>query len=113
VWLIVTAIFALMATLAWMLVPKDEYRLGGLSLAFWGLALLVFVDHTIGWFLDGREGEFMEISAEAFMLSMCMIIPILAIWELIVIVDRFKARSAPAIADDSVGLVEEETAEVV
>ncbi|MGN0098844.1 MAG: hypothetical protein ACI38Y_05935 [Candidatus Methanomethylophilaceae archaeon] len=90
-WLIVSAVAALVATAAWAVVPRGKYRLGGLSLAFWGLTFMIFVDHVIGWFLEGAEGEFLEVSLEAFMLSLCMIIPIFAIWELYVVIDKLKA----------------------
>ncbi|MGN1044901.1 MAG: hypothetical protein ACI4Q9_02965 [Candidatus Methanomethylophilaceae archaeon] len=63
-----------------------------MSLAFWGLTFMIFVDHVIGWFLEGANGDFLEVSVDAFMLSLCMIIPICAIWELCIVIDKLKAN---------------------
>ena len=65
-----------------------------LSLAFWGLTVCIFVDHTIGWVIDGSEGPYFEVSADALCLSAAMIIVVLAAWELALLIDRLKASRA-------------------
>ena len=88
-WLVIAAICALTATFAWINRPGVN-RYSHLALAFWALTAMVFVDHVIGWFLEGAEGEFLEIGIEPFMLSLCMIIPVFAVWEIAVILDKVK-----------------------
>lgn len=53
---------------------------------------MIFVDHVLGWALEGASGEFLDISAEAFVLSLCMVIPIFALWELLLVLDKFGLR---------------------
>ncbi|MBE6522445.1 MAG: hypothetical protein E7Z62_04885 [Thermoplasmata archaeon] len=88
-WLVIAAICALVATFAWINKPGVN-RYGHLALAFWALTAMIFVDHVIGWFLEGAEGDFLEVGVDPFMLSLCMIIPVFMIWEIAVILDRVK-----------------------
>lgn len=82
----------MITTYAWLHSPPKADRLAQLSMVFWGLTFMIFVDHVIGWFLEGAEGDFLEIGTEEFMLSLCMIIPILMIWEGLLLADKFKLR---------------------
>ena len=61
-------------------------------MGLWALTAMIFVDHVLGWFLEGAEGDFLEIGLEPFILSLCMLIPILAVWELFVVIDRLELR---------------------
>lgn len=97
-WLIVSLIAALVVTLVWLVIPVDRFRLNYLSLAFWGLSLMVFVDHVLGWLSEGGEGEFFEIDAGAFVLSLCMIVPILIVWEAYLVLQRYKTVSVKGCA---------------
>lgn len=90
-WLVVSAIAALIATGAWIHRPGKNYY-GQLSIGLWALTAMILVDHVIGWFLEGAEGDFLEIGAEPLVLSLCMLIPILAVWELFVVIDRLSLR---------------------
>ena len=99
-WLIIAAIAALTTTYMWLNRPPETDRLAQLSMVFWGLTLMVFVDHVIGWFLDGAEGDFFDIGVNEFILSICMIVPILVIWEGALIADRFRLRQAMAAKTD-------------
>ena len=87
-WLVVSAIAALIATGAW--IGKNYY--GQLSFGLWALTAMISVYHVIGWFLEGAEGDFLEIGVEPLVLSLCMLIPILAVWELFVVIDRLGLR---------------------
>lgn len=90
-WLVVSAIAALIATGAWIHRPGKNYY-SQLSIGLWALTAMISVDHVIGWFLEGAEGEFLEIGVEPFVLSLCMLIPILAVWELFVVIDKLGFR---------------------
>jgi hypothetical protein len=91
-WLLISAIAGLVTTQFWLREPAGKYRLGQLAMVFWALTAMIFVDHVIGWWLDGAEGDFMDISLDAFVLSLCMIIPILMIWQILLIMDRYGIR---------------------
>ena len=90
-WLVVSAIAALISTKAWIDKPGKNYY-AQLSMGLWALTAMIFVDHVIGWFLEGAEGDFLEIGLEPCILSLCMLIPILAVWELFVVIDRLELR---------------------
>lgn len=93
-WLLMSAVAAICATYAWLKRPGKD-RLAPLSMAFWGLTTCVFVDHVLGW----EEGDFFEISADAACLGVAMLVSILAVWELALVIDRFRA-AAPAAAPE-------------
>lgn len=105
-WLIIASVCALITTFAWINAPKKN-RYGQLSMAFWALSFMIFVDHVIGWVLEGSEGDFLEIGTEPFVLSLCMIIPILAVWELFVVLDKMGITSKTSIANNDVVAAEE------
>jgi hypothetical protein len=58
---------------------------------FWALSACIFVDHTLGWLADG--GEYFDLSVDALLLSIVMLIPIFAVWELYLLKDKVKARA--------------------
>lgn len=89
-WLIVTALTAIMVTAAYLFI-SDKYKVGLLAMALWGLSVCIFVDHVMGYLMEGG-GEFFEINAEAFVLSIAMLIPIFAIWEVYVLVVKLRAK---------------------
>ena len=81
-WLITTAIFAVVSSLLALLL-SGKYRLGTLSLMFWGATLMIFIDHLIGWLREG--GPFLEIETEGWVsssivLGMLMAVPVIACW---------------------------------
>ncbi|MGI5964594.1 MAG: hypothetical protein ACOX8L_01900 [Candidatus Methanomethylophilaceae archaeon] len=86
-WLIVTTVAAMLVT-AGCLFSSEKYRFGPLAIALWGLAVCIFVDHVGGFLMEG--GEFFEISSEAFVLSIAMLIPVFAIWEAYVFFKNLK-----------------------
>ncbi len=90
-WLLVSAAVAIAVTYAWLGHPGQN-RLSTLALAFWGLTFCVFVDHTVGWVLEGGAGPYFEVSADAFCLSIAMTVAIFAVWELVLLIDRLKAN---------------------
>ena len=86
-WLIITTLAALLVTATYLFV-SDKHRIGMLALALWGLSACIFVDHVMGYMAE--PGEFFEIGAEPLVLSIAMLIPIFAIWELYVLVQKLR-----------------------
>lgn len=95
-WLIVTALAALIVTAAYLFV-SDGFKLNLLMAALWGLTACIFVDHAMGFLMEG--GEFLEISAEALILSITMLIPVFAVWECYVLYSKLKAKHASGVAE--------------
>ncbi len=90
-WLIITAVAALAVTAIYITTTR-KYRLGMLSMVLWALTACIFVDHALGWLLEG--GEFFDIGAESLILSIVMLIPIFAVWGLVLIRDKFTSAKA-------------------
>ncbi len=91
-WLVTTVIAAIAVTAIWYIKPKI-YKLDFLSLMLWGTSIMIMVDHVLGY--DG--GEFLEVQTDGLitngtLLGIAMIIPILIIWEIILIISRPKEK---------------------
>lgn len=85
-WLIVTSLAAVITTAIWYIkAPEDKYKLGFLSLIFWGATLMWFVDHLMGYLMEG--GAFLEINLGATILGLVVIIVALIIWEIALLHD--------------------------
>ena len=85
-WLIVTSLAAVITTAIWYIkAPEDKYKLGFLSLIFWGATLMWFVDHLMRYLMEG--GEFLEINLSATILGLVVIIVALIIWEIALLRD--------------------------
>jgi len=84
-WLIMTALAAVIATAIWYVkAPEDKYKLGLLSLIFWGATLMWLVDHVIAYITEG--GEFFEINLDATLLGVAVIVFALFVWEIVLVV---------------------------
>jgi hypothetical protein len=78
-WLLITAFAALVASALWYVsAPTDKYKLGFLSLIYWGATLMWLVDHVMAYAQEG--GSFFEINADATGLGMSVLILGLFIW---------------------------------
>ena len=89
-WLVTTSIAALFVTALGFFSPK-KYRLDLLSLMLWGAAVMIFIDHLLGY----GGGEFLEMETGGLipngaLLGVTMLIPIFTIWELIVLISKRK-----------------------
>ena len=85
-WLIMTALAAVITTAIWYVkAPEGKYKLGLLSLIFWGATLMWFVDHVMAYLAEG--GEFFEINLDATLLGLSVIIFALIIWEIALLRD--------------------------
>jgi len=54
-----------------------------LSLILWGVTLMVLVDHAMGFLMESRE--FFEMTADATVLGIVLLIAALAIWEMVLL----------------------------
>lgn len=84
-WLVVSFLAALAASAAYFLLPiakRKQYKLGFLTLMLWGMAIMVFIDHSIAY-INGEE--FLSLTTggligSSVLLGIAMLIPIFAIW---------------------------------
>ena len=84
-WLIMTALAAIITTAVWYVkAPDDKYKLGLLSLFFWGATLMWLVDHVMAYVSEG--GEFFEINLNATLLGVAVIVLALFVWEIVLLV---------------------------
>ncbi|PCN50592.1 hypothetical protein B6U99_03685 [Candidatus Geothermarchaeota archaeon ex4572_27] len=80
-WLIILSFAAVVTTALWYSTAEDDkYMLRFLSAVLWGSAIMVLVDHVMGYLMEG--GEFIEISAEATVLGFTLLIAALVVWEI-------------------------------
>lgn len=78
-WLLLTAFAALVTSALWYVgAPADKYKMGFLSLIYWGATLMWLVDHVIAYVQEG--GQFFEIDAGATGLGLSVIILGLFVW---------------------------------
>jgi hypothetical protein len=85
VWLIMTAFAAIITTAIWYIkAPDDKYKLGLLSLIFWGATLMWLVDHVMAYLTEG--GEFFETNLDAALLGITVIILALLIWVIVLLI---------------------------
>lgn len=91
-WLITSFIAAIAVTAVWIFAPK-KYQLSFLSLMLWGLAIMVLVDHIMGY----QGGPFIEMETNglitnATVLGITMLIPIFIIWEISLVHSKLKGK---------------------
>jgi len=83
-WLIILAFAAAIVTPLWYRMAEDDkYLLRLLCLMLWGVTIMGFVDHLIGFLREG--GVFLEMTPEATVLGFVMLIVALIIWEIVLI----------------------------
>ena len=77
--LIFTAIAAIISTILWYVnLPQDKYRLGFLSLIYWGATFMWIVDHVIAYLQEG--GPVFDISVGASILGLLVVMSGLVVW---------------------------------
>lgn len=82
---IITAFAAIVSTIIWYVnAPKDKYKLGSLCLIFWGATLMWTVDHVMAYLAEG--GEFFEITLDATLLGINVVLLGLLAWILILLI---------------------------
>jgi hypothetical protein len=84
-WLILTGLAAIITTVIWYVkAPEDKYKLGMLSLTFWGATIMWFVDHIMAHATDG--GAFFETSLDDTMLGISVILVALVLWVIVLLI---------------------------
>jgi hypothetical protein len=84
-WLIMTALAAVITTVIWYIkAPDDKYKLNLLSLIFWGATLMWLVDHIMAFLTEG--GEFFEINLDATLLGVTVIVLALLVWLIVLLI---------------------------
>jgi hypothetical protein len=85
-WLVVTTLAAAITTAIWYISDeaRETYNIGFLNLILWGTAIMVFVDHVIGYLSEG--GDFIETTSDSVILSIVMLIAAILIWEIVLLI---------------------------
>lgn len=79
-WLVILVFAAAIATALWYSkAESDRCMLWFLSLLLWGASIMIFVDHVVGYLMEG--GEFLELTAEATVLGFILLTTALIVWE--------------------------------
>lgn len=80
-WLIILALSAATTTALWYSkAENDTCMLKFLSLLLWGATIMVLVDHTMGYLMEG--GEYLELTTEATVLGIVLLIAAIVVWEI-------------------------------
>ena len=85
-WLVTTTFAAAITTVIWYISDeaRKTYKIGFLNLILWGSAIMIFVDHVIGYLTEG--GEFIETTPNAILLSIILVIVAILLWELMLLI---------------------------
>ncbi|OGX14997.1 MAG: hypothetical protein A2166_00705 [Omnitrophica WOR_2 bacterium RBG_13_41_10] len=91
-WLVTTSIAAAGATLAKFVLPKD-YKLDFLALMLWGAAVMILIDHILGY----EGGGFLEkitdgMVKNSVVLGIAMLLPVFLIWGISLLISNLKRR---------------------
>jgi hypothetical protein len=91
-WLVTTSIAAAGATIGKFVLPRD-YKLGFLALMLWGAAIMILIDHILGY----EGGAFLEKTTDGMitngvLLGMVMLVPVFITWAVSLLVSNLKRR---------------------
>jgi len=91
-WLATTSIAAAGATIGKFVLPRD-YKLGFLALMLWGAAIMILIDHILGY----EGGAFLEKTTDGMitngvLLGMVMLVPVFITWAVSLLVSNLKRR---------------------
>jgi len=91
-WLTTTSVAAAGVTAAKFVLPK-KYNLGFLALMLWGAAIMILVDHLLGY----EGGAFVEKTTDGMIknsvaLGSAMLVPVFVIWGISVLILNLKRR---------------------
>jgi hypothetical protein len=83
--LIITALAAVVATIVWYVkAPDDPYKLSILCFIFWGATLMWLVDHVVAYLTEG--GEFFEVTLDATLLGVTVVLSGLLLWIVVLLI---------------------------
>ena len=81
--LLITLLAAVVSTIVWYVnAPENKFKLGTLSLMYWGAALMWMVD---GFFSIAEGGPFLDLSLNDALLGLIIVICGLTAWLLILL----------------------------
>ncbi|MCM8789690.1 MAG: hypothetical protein NC916_01525 [Candidatus Omnitrophica bacterium] len=91
-WLVTTSIAAAGATVARFILP-NKYKLGFLALMLWGSAIMILIDHILGY--EGKA--FLETTTDGMIknslgLGIVMLVPVFIIWGVSLIISNLRRR---------------------
>ena len=91
-WLVTTSIAAAGATLGKFVMPRD-YKLGFLALMLWGAAVMILVDHVLGY----EGGAFLQKTTSGMIkngaiLGIAMLVPVFVTWGISLLISNLKRR---------------------
>lgn len=91
-WLVTTFVAAIVVSAIWAYAPK-RYMLDFLALMLWGLAVMILVDHVMGYV----GGPFIEMETDGLItsgtvLGIAMLIPVYVIWGIALVLSKAKLR---------------------
>ncbi|MDD2688956.1 MAG: hypothetical protein PHT41_02230 [Candidatus Omnitrophica bacterium] len=91
-WLVTTSIAAAGVTLTKFVLSKD-YKLGFLALMLWGAAVMILIDHMLGY----ESGGFLEkitdgMIKNSVVLGIAMLLPVFIIWGISLLISNLKRR---------------------
>ena len=83
-WLVILALAATITTAIWYSKAENDVHLFRLlTIIFWGATIMVFVDHVMGYLMEG--GEFFEMTLDATVLGIVLLITALIVWEIVLL----------------------------
>jgi hypothetical protein len=92
-YLIFVCIAAIITTIVWYKnLPGDKYRVGLLSLIYWGATIMWAVDYTIGYIQEG--GPFFDMSVSATLLGLVVVAAGLAVWAIALLIKGTRRNEA-------------------
>ncbi len=84
-WLLFLLFAAIFTTALWYIWDNSEkYKLSILALVYWGATIMVFVDHTLGYLMEG--GEYFDTSSDAYILGAILVLVGALIWEVFLVI---------------------------
>jgi hypothetical protein len=91
-WLVTTSVAAAGVTLTKFVLPKD-YKLDFLALMLWGAAVMILIDHILGY----EGGGFLEkitdgMIKNSVVLGITMLLPVFIIWGISLLISNLKRR---------------------
>ena len=89
-WLVILSLAAAIVTALWYTKDDGTYKLGFLSMILWGTVIMVFVDHVMGYLIEG--GEFLETTVDATILGVVLVTVALIVWEVVLLLKDPKEK---------------------
>ena len=88
-WLIIVSLTAAIVTALWY-IREDIPKLSYLGLILWGTTIMILVVHIMGYLSEG--GEFIEMTPDATLLGIVLVITAIILWEIILLLEDPKGK---------------------